>query len=197
MPPEVRVELVELKPEERSAGKPPAKAMQAEGERLIAALPSAATVLALELVKERAYDQADAGQASAALALRIALSTLLRLLAPVIAFATEEAWSWFEDGSVHTAAWPEPRDGWGDERVLAAASTALIGIRRAKTEAKASQKTPVRRLSLTADPVTADLLRLAEGDLKAVGRISSLEISTDEQRSAGLSVDAVELESEV
>ncbi|GAA1652869.1 valine--tRNA ligase [Microbacterium flavum] len=151
----------------------------------------------LELVKERAYDQADAGQASAALALRIALSTLLRLLAPVIAFATEEAWSWFEDGSVHTAAWPEPRDGWGDERVLAAASTALIGIRRAKTEAKASQKTPVRRLSLTADPVTADLLRLAEGDLKAVGRISSLEISTDEQRSAGLSVDAVELESEV
>jgi len=48
MPPEVRVELVELKPEERSAGKVAAKAMQAEGERLIAALPSGSTVLALD-----------------------------------------------------------------------------------------------------------------------------------------------------
>ena len=48
MPPEVRVELVELKPEERSAGKPAAKAMQAEGERLIAALPAGSTVLALD-----------------------------------------------------------------------------------------------------------------------------------------------------
>lgn len=150
----------------------------------------------LELVKERAYNQADAGQASAALALRLALSTLLRLLAPVLAFATEEAWSWFEDGSIHTAPWPEPRGGWGDERVLATASEALIGIRRAKTEAKASQKTPVRRLSLTADPVTADLLRVAEDDLKAVGRITTLEISTDAQRTVGLSVDAVELEPE-
>jgi Valyl-tRNA synthetase len=36
----------------------------------------------LELVKERAYNQADSGQASAALALRLALSALLRLLAP-------------------------------------------------------------------------------------------------------------------
>src|SRR5690606_2935791 len=62
----------------------------------------------LELVKERAYDQTDVGQPSAALALRVALSTLLRLLAPVVSFATEEAWSWFEEGSVHTAAWPEP-----------------------------------------------------------------------------------------
>ena len=36
----------------------------------------------LELVKERAYDRTDVGQASAALALRIALEALLRLLRP-------------------------------------------------------------------------------------------------------------------
>jgi valyl-tRNA synthetase len=147
----------------------------------------------LELVKERAYNRDDVGQASAALALRLALSTLLRLLAPVLAFATEEAWSWFEDGSIHTAEWPQPRDGWGDPQVLATASEALIGIRRAKTEAKASQKTPVRRLALTADPVTRDLLRLAEGDLRAVGRIQDLELHSDDARSVGFSVDALEL----
>ncbi|HBS73692.1 MAG TPA: hypothetical protein DEB55_04800, partial [Microbacterium sp.] len=67
-----------------------------------------------ELVKERAYDRTDVGQPSAALALRTALSTLLRLLAPVVSFATEEAWSWFEDGSIHTSAWPETGDGDGD-----------------------------------------------------------------------------------
>jgi 23S rRNA (pseudouridine1915-N3)-methyltransferase len=48
MPPEVRVELVELKPEERGAGKPGPKAMQAEGERILAALPQGAKLFALD-----------------------------------------------------------------------------------------------------------------------------------------------------
>ena len=147
----------------------------------------------LELVKERAYNQADAGQASAALALRLALSTLLRLLAPVLAFATEEAWSWFEEGSIHTAAWPDPLGIDGDPAVLAAASVALIGIRRAKTEAKASQKTPVARLVLRADDATIAALRLAEGDLKAVGRIADLELLGGWDTFA---VDTVELATE-
>lgn len=144
----------------------------------------------LELVKERAYNQTDAGQASAALALRLALSTLLRLLAPVLAFATEEAWSWFEDGSVHTAAWPEPLGIHGDPEVLTAVSTALIGIRRAKTEAKASQKTPVARLVLAAPDAAVARLTLAEGDLKAVGRIAQLEMNGGAD---ALAVQTVEL----
>ncbi|WP_425883392.1 valine--tRNA ligase [Micromonospora sp. DT81.3] len=128
----------------------------------------------LELVKERAYDRTDVGQASAALALRIALSSLLRLLAPVLVFATEESWSWFNEGSVHTAPWPAPLGSDGDPAVLAAASAALVGIRRAKTEAKASQKTPVARATVTAPAETLNALRFTEGDLRAVGRISDL-----------------------
>ena len=144
----------------------------------------------LELVKERAYNQTDVGQASAALALRLALSTLLRLLAPVLAFATEEAWSWFEEGSIHTAAWPAPQGIEGDPAVLAAASAALIGIRRAKTEAKASQKTPVTRLVLRAPDATVGALQLAEGDVRAVGRIETLELIGGAE---ALTVDTVEL----
>ncbi|MDD7962788.1 valine--tRNA ligase [Microbacterium thalli] len=144
----------------------------------------------LELVKERAYNQADSGQASAALALRLALSSLLRLLAPVLAFAAEEAWSWFEEGSIHVAAWPQPRDIDGDPAILTATSAALIGIRRAKTEAKASQKTPVTILTLRADAATVGRLRQAEGDLKAVGRITELELLDGE---GDLSVERVEL----
>ncbi|MFB7252323.1 valine--tRNA ligase [Microbacterium sp. NPDC056234] len=143
----------------------------------------------LELVKERAYNQTDVGQPSAALALRIALSTLLRLLAPVVSFATEEAWSWFEEGSIHTAAWPEPRGGSGDPAVLAAASAALIGIRRAKTEAKASQKTPVARAVIAAPASALDALRAASGDLQAVGRIAELSLVEGEE----LAVTEIEL----
>ncbi|MFT4221099.1 MAG: valine--tRNA ligase [Microbacterium sp.] len=128
----------------------------------------------LELVKERAYDRTDVGQASAALALRLALSTLLRLLAPVLAFATEEAWSWFNDGSVHNAEWPATLDLDGDPGILTAVSAALIGVRRAKTEAKVSQKTPVSSLTIAAPGATIEALRLAEGDLRAVGRVEQI-----------------------
>ncbi|GAB3602000.1 valine--tRNA ligase [Microbacterium aureliae] len=144
----------------------------------------------LELVKERAYDEDDPAQASAALALRTALSVQLRLLAPVLAFAAEESWSWFNDGSVHAAAWPQPSGIDGDPGVLEAMSRALIGIRRAKTEAKASQKTPVASLTLRADDRTVSAIRLAEGDLRAVGRIDRLELlgGSDE-----LAIDSIEL----
>ncbi|GAA3945113.1 valine--tRNA ligase [Microbacterium soli] len=146
----------------------------------------------LELVKERAYDQADPGQASAALALHVALSALLRLLAPIVSFATEEAWSWFEEGSIHTAAWPEPGAVSlpdADPDVLATASAALIGIRRAKTEAKASQKTPVSTATISAPAERIAALRAAADDLRAVGRIAELSFAEADE----LSVTAIEL----
>ncbi|MBN9151485.1 MAG: valine--tRNA ligase [Micrococcales bacterium] len=125
----------------------------------------------LELVKERAYGASDAaGQESAVAALRIALDVQLRLLAPVIAFATEEVWSWTHDSSVHTSPWPTPPLDEAPTGLLGLVSEALIGIRRAKTDAKASQKTPVASATI-AGPA---LLQDARDDLCAVGRISDL-----------------------
>jgi 23S rRNA (pseudouridine1915-N3)-methyltransferase len=48
MPPEIRVELTELKPEERGAGRSVDKAKALEGERLLEALPAGGTLLALD-----------------------------------------------------------------------------------------------------------------------------------------------------
>ena len=143
----------------------------------------------LELVKERAYDRSDVGQASAAFALRTALSTLLRLFAPVLAFAAEEGWSWFNEGSVHTAPWPEALGTDGDPAVLSAVGEALIGIRRAKTEAKASQKTTVDRLTVAAPEAKRAAIQSAEGDLKAVGRIAEITYADAE----AIAVTGIEL----
>ena len=121
----------------------------------------------LELVKERAY----AGDASAVTALRLAIDVLLRLLAPTLAFATEEVWSWTHEGSVHAAPWPSVDELPASERtgLLALAGEALIVLRGAKTEAKVSQRTGVVSATIAAPA----LLEAALNDLAAVTKIAT------------------------
>jgi valyl-tRNA synthetase len=129
----------------------------------------------LELVKERAYGAATpAEQASAVTTLRTALDVFLRLFAPFIPFATEEVWSWTHEGSVHAAQWPTPTIDHSPTGLLGVVGSALIGIRRAKTDAKASQKTEVLSAIVHAPAERLALLRLAADDLRAVGRIAEL-----------------------
>lgn len=134
----------------------------------------------LELVKERAHAADGQASRSAAVALALALDSLIRLFAPVLPFAAEEVWSWSNDGSVHTVAWPSAVafTGLAEPSLLAAASASLIGVRRAKTEAKASQKTPVAKAVLLVTAEHAGTVGAFEEDLKAVGRIEALEWQT-------------------
>lgn len=135
----------------------------------------------LELVKERAYgtapDASHETQASAVLALRGAIDVLLRLLAPFLPYATEEVWAWTHETSVHRASWPTRADlpvDHAETGLLAAVGQALIGIRGAKTAAKASQKTPVTRAVLQTPAGVRQLVERAAVDLAAVGRIQDL-----------------------
>jgi valyl-tRNA synthetase len=136
----------------------------------------------LELVKERAYTGEGAARTSAVSALRLAIETVVRLLAPVIPFATEEVWSWTHEGSVHHASWPSAEELPGTDAsgetagLLALASEALITIRRAKTDSQVAQKTGIISATLQGPA----LLAHAEADLKAVGKIATLSLEEGE-----------------
>ena len=146
----------------------------------------------LELVKDRAYN-ADGSvsaqqQASAAITLRTALHTMLRLFAPFLPFATDEVWSWWQTdaGSIHRSQWPiaeELTDGLdaSNAPLLGLASSALVGVRKAKSDAKVSMKASVESAILEAPATVLTSLRLLETDLKAVGRIETLGYAEGEE----------------
>jgi valyl-tRNA synthetase len=136
----------------------------------------------LELVKGRAYGEAGpAGQASAVAALRLSLDTLVRLFAPMLPFVTEEVWSWWRDGSVHRSPWPEGgplRAATGvehpDPLALEAATAVLAEIRRAKTAARRSLRTPVGRVEVADRPERLAALAEVAPDLCRAGTAAEL-----------------------
>ena len=135
----------------------------------------------LELVKERAYgqDTSPEAQASAVLALRIALHIQLRLLAPFIPFATEEAWNWWQEGSIHRTTWPLASELEGftqgqSASMLKTASDALMGVRKAKSDQQLSMKAEITSLTISAPEDKLQELKQLESDLRSVGKIEKI-----------------------
>jgi valyl-tRNA synthetase len=129
----------------------------------------------VELVKGRAYGtRGDAGAASALVALRTALDAIHRLFAPFLPFVTDEVWRWWNIGSVHATSWPVA-GGHSSELDLDTVSEVLAQVRRAKTEAKLSQRAQITRLSVTAPAEGIEHLRLVEADLVDSGSILAFE----------------------
>jgi valyl-tRNA synthetase len=141
----------------------------------------------LELVKDRAYgERGEEPGRSARAALRLALAVILRLFAPFLPFVTEEVWSWWQDGSVHTAAWPAPGEvaaapAAGAAASLAAASGAIAAIRGAKSGARVSMRAPVRALVVTARRDHLDAVRAVLADVQAAGRVEHTELRPGDQ----------------
>jgi valyl-tRNA synthetase len=135
----------------------------------------------VELVKTRAYGETQ-DSSSARVSLRRALSILQRLLAPMLPFATEEVWSWWQSGSIHRTNWPTSnetlagctanKDGLAE---LDAIYVVLAAVRRAKTEAKVSQRAEVAKLKVTADAKTLNVLRTNIDDLRNAGALQEIE----------------------
>lgn len=152
----------------------------------------------IELVKNRAYGfdlnndglnndglnnddlAAEAHMQSARTTLGIVFDALTRLLAPYMPYVTEEVWSWMHAGeaSVHKSAWPqaawlEPVTRDVDASLLTLAGAALAAVRKIKSEAKVSMKTPLLEVTLAGScQETLDALESLRSDLAQAGRIT-------------------------
>ncbi len=140
----------------------------------------------VELVKARRYgDFGPAAAGSAATSVETALSVLLRLLAPYLPFVTDEVWSWWQDGSVHVAAWPTEdevravagQDQSADE-VFGATTRLLSELRKRKSEAKRPMKAKIAQALVRRAAGELEQLRRAERDLAAAASVTTFAWET-------------------
>ncbi len=149
----------------------------------------------LELVKGRRYgDQGPAAAASANAALTAALSVLLRLFAPFLSFVTEEVWSWWQDGSIHTAAWPAAGDlvslladnsdatRQSDQAIYEWATDVLFEVRKQRSEAKQPLKVPITKVTVKAEQQNVRWMPIVEADLRSSLRVQAFETTVGEPR---------------
>ena len=136
----------------------------------------------LELVKGRRYDPDPVVSASVALALRVSLSAFQRLLAPFLPFVCEEVWSWWQEGSVHRAPWPEGERlaamagaDARDDAALGVTADVLREVRKAKSEARRPMRAPIARVVVRDTAERLHALELGAGDLCLAGAIDMLE----------------------
>ncbi len=145
----------------------------------------------IELVKVRAYganySPGDEHAQSARYSLLKSLSILLRAFAPFQPYITEEVWSWWQFGSIHRAPWPTTEEidniisgaqvPSHSHRPYVIAADILSEIRKAKSNAKVSMKTPVKSLLVSADRAFIDGFELVRQDVIDAGVV---EASTSE-----------------
>jgi valyl-tRNA synthetase len=162
----------------------------------------------LELAKPRARAFEDgatgaeaAASGSAVASLRLGLSVLLRLLAPVLPFITEEVWSWClaeefapqgdaAARSIHRAAWPGEADFAGiappDHAESFDVAVAALGtINKAKADAEVSMGRDVSSLRLAAAAETLSVLQGVADDVLAAARVASHAFEADESIAVG------------
>ena len=127
----------------------------------------------LEIVKKRAYSD---NNKSAVASLIKSIDVFIRAFAPFCPFITEEIYQalpWNTDklSSVHLSSWPTEKEfeGMTDMSMLYESVSQIISeVRKAKTEANKTQKTPVKRIEIKAPEALISILKDNGTDLENV-----------------------------
>ncbi len=149
-----------------------------------------------DVLKDRLYTSAPKSKNGAARKRRFTVlnHALVRLLAPILVFTTEEVWAASgETGSVHTALFPEPSELTegisGEQRAHAEHWNALIEVRNGvlKTLEGARQEKTIgapleAHVFLTADHELAPLLEEYRKELPGLFIVSQVSLKNGEER---------------
>ena len=119
---------------------------------------------------------------------------MLRLFAPFLPFVTEEVWSWWREGSIHTAAWPTPQEltslladnsadaATADQATYQWATDVLFEVRKQRSEAKQPLKVPITKVTVKAEAAAVALMPIVDADLRAALRVQTFEAAAGEPR---------------
>ncbi len=152
----------------------------------------------LEIIKKRAYD---ANEKSAVATLMKTTDIFLSAFAPFMPFITEEIYQarpWAKDniGSIHNTLWPDASEyemSSKDAALYDYISVLSSEIRKAKTAAGVSQRTPVLKATVKAPKNILDILELGLEDLKNVGGFVPNSIQTEESENLEVSDISLDL----
>ena len=119
---------------------------------------------------------------------------MLRLFAPFLPFVTEEVWSWWREGSIHVAAWPQaselegligdnsPATAQADQRAYQWATDVLFEVRKQRSEAKQPLKVQITKVTVKAPAAAVNLMPIVDADLRAALRVQAFETAVGEPR---------------
>ena len=136
----------------------------------------------LEIVKSRAYED----NKSAVASLMKTIDTFSKMFAPFLPFITEEVyhartWANGNDVSLHAQRWPNVKEfeaiQGNDTTLYDAVSVITSEIRKAKTAANKTQKTPVVKVEIAAPSNLQTVLSGAQVDIENVGRLQANALS--------------------
>ncbi len=139
----------------------------------------------VELAKLRSYSDDPGPERDSAIAtLHFGMSALLRLLAPILPYVTEECWSWWlaragREASIHTSPWPQRSEfaaagaEAGAARAFTAAVAVMTEIRGAKSRARKTLKWPVAKLEVMGSAEKIEALRRVLDDVGRAGWVEA------------------------
>ena len=154
----------------------------------------------LEMAKQRLYNPDHPQHPGAVFALRTALLGVIKLLAPVIPYATEAVYRELfaaAEGcpSIHNSAWPSADPAYEDPAALQAGELLVhvaTTVRRYKSDQNLGLGSEFSRLQLTAaSPAQGETLHAAAADLASVTRALEIEINP---ASAGAESSEIQVE---
>ncbi len=124
----------------------------------------------IEIVKKRIYNETGDKKISAQYTLHKTLLTIIKLLAPIMPFITEEIYqTYYKDAikeeSLHLTSWPEYKENSEESKLFEEFQNILSKIRQEKTSA---QKSMNSEIILTLEKETITNLKETLEDLKAV-----------------------------